>query len=126
MRIVANSYCEELLVFFWDEQRDASPFGRLSTSHTGTPACRRLRSLLSLDVKILRRCVTASTLLSEVTPPMSSKNPSAMISTLLLSGGAVFGVLGACMPVTRCWICATHEDLSLSILRLQKRWRILT
>jgi hypothetical protein len=55
---------------------------------------------------------------------MSPKTPSPMIATLLILGGAVFGVLGVLHTIYTRSICATLDDLPLSILRLHTRWRI--
>lgn len=41
-----------------------------------------------------------------------------LIAILLLLGGGVFGLLGACMPFTLCSICATLDDSFLPILRI--------
>jgi len=49
-----------------------------------------------------------------------------MIATLLILGGTVFGVLGALHAVyTLLDLHNPRDDLSLSILRLHTRWRIL-
>ena len=111
-------------MFFWDEQRDVSPlWPSLNVAHWNSrmPPVEELALAGRQEFAPLRY---RSTLLSEVTPPMSSENPSAMISLLSEEQFSVCSV--HCMPVTRCWICATHEDLSLSILQLQKRWCIRT
>lgn len=85
MRIVTNSYCEELLVFFWDEPHDASPiWPSLNVAHSNSrmPTVEEPALTGRQEFALLRY---RSTLLSDVTPPMSPKNPSAMISTLLPS-----------------------------------------
>ena len=57
---------------------------------------------------------------------MSPKTPSPMIATPLILGGTVFGVLGALHAVyTLLDLHNPRDDLSLSILRLHTRWRIL-
>jgi len=57
---------------------------------------------------------------------MSPKTPLPMIATLFILGGTVFGVLGALHAVyTLLDLHNPRDDLSLSILRLHTRWRIL-
>jgi len=87
VRIVTNSYCEELFVlFFWGRTTRCEP------SHTGSPAWRRLRSLLSPGAKSLRPCVRHN--LKRGHFSNESKNPSAMIPPCF-SAKQFFGVLGA-------------------------------
>ena|SRR5215813_776825 len=45
------------------------------------------------------------------------------MTILLILGGTVFGVLGACIPSILCSIYGIHDGLSQPILRLRGRWR---